>query len=65
MMIPPIRMLVVSEVNKNAEKITTEISWKKGDILMVNNTIIMHGRRAFADNKRDIYLRLCSPAFTF
>lgn len=54
---------LVSELNKIADKITTEISWQKGDILMVDNTRIMHGRRAFADNERDIYLRLCSPAF--
>jgi alpha-ketoglutarate-dependent taurine dioxygenase len=56
---------IVSELNEIAEKITTEISWNKGDILMVDNTRIMHGRRAFSDNQRDIYLRLCSPAFPF
>ncbi|MEH2402357.1 TauD/TfdA family dioxygenase [Nostoc sp.] len=56
---------VVSELNEIAEKITTEISWQKGDILMIDNTRILHGRRAFADNQRDIYIRLCSPAFSF
>jgi alpha-ketoglutarate-dependent taurine dioxygenase len=56
---------LVSELNEIADKITTKISWKKGDILMVDNTRIMHGRRAFSDNQRDIYLRLCSPAFPF
>ena len=56
---------IVSELNEVAERITTEISWKKGDILMVDNTRIMHGRRAFSDNQRDIYLRLCSPEFPF
>ncbi|WP_341525999.1 TauD/TfdA family dioxygenase [Nostoc sp. UHCC 0302] len=56
---------VVSELNEIAEIITTEISWQKGDILMVDNTRIMHGRRAFADDLRDIYIRLCSPAFPF
>jgi alpha-ketoglutarate-dependent taurine dioxygenase len=52
-------------LNEIADKITTKIPWKKGDILMVDNTRIMHGRRAFSDNQRDIYLRLCSPAFPF
>ncbi|MEH1846043.1 MAG: TauD/TfdA family dioxygenase [Nostoc sp.] len=56
---------VVSELNEIAEKITTEISWQKGDILMIDNTRILHGRRAFADDQRDIYIRLCSPAFSF
>ena len=56
---------VVSELNEIAEKITTEILWQKGDILMIDNTRILHGRRAFSDNQRDIYIRLCSPAFPF
>jgi alpha-ketoglutarate-dependent taurine dioxygenase len=56
---------IVSELYEMAERITTEISWKTGDILMVDNTRMMHGRRAFSDTQRDIYLRLCSPAFPF
>jgi alpha-ketoglutarate-dependent taurine dioxygenase len=56
---------VMSELNEIAEKLTTEISWQKGDILMIDNTRIMHGRRAFSDEKRDIYIRLCAPAFSF
>jgi alpha-ketoglutarate-dependent taurine dioxygenase len=56
---------VVSEIAEIAEKMTIEISWQKGDILMVDNTRIMHGRRAFSDELRDIYLRLCSPVFEF
>ncbi len=53
----------MSKLNEIAEKVTVEINWQKGDILMVDNTRIMHGRRAFEDDKRDIYIRLCSPAF--
>ncbi|MEH2413872.1 TauD/TfdA family dioxygenase [Nostoc sp.] len=56
---------VVSELNQIAEKITTEILWEKSDILMIDNTRILHGRRSFADDQRDIYIRLCSPAFSF
>ena len=56
---------IVDELNELAERITTEISWETGDVLMVDNTRVMHGRRAFSDNQRDIYLRLCSPAFPF
>ncbi|WP_414564873.1 TauD/TfdA family dioxygenase [Anabaena sp. CCY 9613] len=56
---------VLTELDEIAERITTEISWKKGDILMIDNTRVMHGRRAFADETRDIYIRLCSPAFEF
>jgi alpha-ketoglutarate-dependent taurine dioxygenase len=56
---------IVAELNEVAERITTEISWQTGDILMVDNTRIRHGRRAFSDTQRDIYVRLCSPAFAF
>lgn len=56
---------VLTELDEIAERITTEIYWKKGDILMIDNTRVMHGRRAFADETRDIYIRLCSPAFEF
>lgn len=56
---------VMSEVNAIAEKITTEISWQRGDILMIDNTRVLHGRRAFSDAKREIYIRLCAPAFSF
>ncbi|MHC5611987.1 MAG: endonuclease domain-containing protein [Nostoc sp.] len=56
---------VVSELNEIAEKITTEISWQKSDILMIDNTRILHGRRSFTDDQRDIYIRLCSPDFSF
>ncbi|BAZ32825.1 taurine catabolism dioxygenase TauD/TfdA [Cylindrospermum sp. NIES-4074] len=56
---------VIRELNEIAERITTNISWEKGDILMIDNTRILHGRRAFSDEKRNIYIRLCSPAFAF
>lgn len=54
---------IISELSEIAAKTTVDIHWQKGDILMVDNTRIMHGRRAFTDDRRDIYLRLCSPSF--
>lgn len=56
---------IISELDEIAERITIDISWQKGDILMIDNTRIMHGRRAFDDDQRDIYIRLCFPAFPF
>ncbi len=56
---------VMSEINEIAQKITTEIAWQQGDILMIDNTRVLHGRRAFSDEKREIYIRLCAPAFSF
>lgn len=54
---------IIYELSAIAAKITVDIRWQKGDILMVDNTRIMHGRRAFSDDKRNIYIRLCSPSF--
>ena len=54
---------IMSELNEIAERLTVEIRWQKSDILMVDNTRIMHGRRAVSDDRRDIYIRLCSSAF--
>ena len=56
---------LMEELNEIAERITTNIEWQKGDIIMIDNTRIMHGRRAFTDKKREIYIRLCSPNFQF
>ena len=55
---------IMSELNEIADRITVEINWQKGDILMIDNNRIMHGRRAVSDNERDIYIRLCSPDFS-
>lgn len=54
---------VMAQLNNIAEKLAVKIEWQKGDILMIDNTRVMHGRRAFLDDSRDIYLRLCSPSF--
>lgn len=54
---------IMLQLNDIAEKLIVEICWEKGDILMIDNTRIMHGRRAFLDDNREIYLRLCSPSF--
>ena len=56
---------LMKELNGIAERITTNIDWQKGDILMIDNTRVMHGRRAFTDETREIYIRLCSPNFQF
>ncbi|MDJ0725042.1 MAG: TauD/TfdA family dioxygenase [Prochloraceae cyanobacterium] len=54
---------IVSELNEIASRITVEIDWQKGDILMVDNYRVMHGRRAFSDTQRNIYIRMCASAF--
>jgi alpha-ketoglutarate-dependent taurine dioxygenase len=56
---------ILNEIKEVTEKLTYLVAWEKGDILMVDNTRLLHGRKSFADNQRDIYVRLCEPSFPF
>ena len=57
--------VVINEIKTVTERIIHLVSWQTGDILMIDNTRLLHGRRAFADNQRDIYVRLCEANFSF
>ncbi len=50
---------VMQEVKEVTSRLTKRISWQKGDIVMMDNTRMLHGRRAFSDQKREIYIRMC------
>ena len=50
---------VIRELEEITAKLTYLIEWQKHDVLMVDNTRLLHGRKAFSDNQRDIYIRLC------
>lgn len=56
---------ILKEIKTVTDKLTHSVAWQKGDILMVNNTRLLHGRNSFSDNQRDIYVRLCEAAFPF
>jgi alpha-ketoglutarate-dependent taurine dioxygenase len=56
---------VISELKQVTAQLTYLVSWQKGDILMVDNTRLLHGRKSFSDTQRDIYVRLCEAAFSF
>lgn len=56
---------IIKEIKSVTDKLTYLVSWQKSDILMVDNTRLLHGRRSFSDNQRDIYVRLCDAAFPF
>lgn len=43
-----------------SERLTIEIAWKAGDLLMVDNTRMMHGRRPVLDDDRLIWTRFGS-----
>jgi alpha-ketoglutarate-dependent taurine dioxygenase len=50
---------VLKELEQVTESLTENIPWETGDFAMVDNTRMLHGRRAFDDDKREIYVRMC------
>ena len=51
-------MAMIWEVKAIADGLTVAHPWKAGDLIMVDNTRVMHGRRAFKDDQRNIVVRL-------
>jgi len=50
---------VVREIEAVSEACTVELPWWDGDLIMIDNTRVLHGRRAFNDQKRAILIRMC------
>jgi len=49
---------ILAEVREVSDRLTREVKWKPGQIAMVDNTRMLHGRRAFEDKNREIYVRM-------
>jgi alpha-ketoglutarate-dependent taurine dioxygenase len=49
---------VFQELAELERQATFPVKWQQGDVLMVDNTRFMHGRRAFSDPSREIYVRI-------
>ncbi len=55
---------VLQEIEATAERLTEEIPWEDGDVVMIDNSRVMHGRRAFvADERRRLYSALSMASF--
>jgi hypothetical protein len=46
----------IEEIRDRAEEVTHEINWQDGDIAVLDNTRVMHGRRAIADANRNLFI---------
>jgi len=46
---------VIEEIKEVTDKLTQEIKWQTGDLVMIDNSRFMHGRRAIIDTRRKIY----------
>ncbi|PTL76231.1 TauD/TfdA family dioxygenase [Vitiosangium sp. GDMCC 1.1324] len=46
---------VQEEIRVTTETLTEDIGWQDGDVVLIDNTRVMHGRRAIQDPHRTIY----------
>lgn len=54
----PIPDAVIDELTAAAEPLTGEIDWQPGDLALLDNGRMLHGRRAFHDPARRVYAML-------
>lgn len=50
----------IEALRERAEAVTTEINWQDGDIAVLDNTRVMHGRRAIVDAARTLFIGMGS-----
>ncbi len=50
----------IEDIRALAETVTHEINWQDGDIAVLDNTRVMHGRRAIADADRNLFIGMGS-----
>lgn len=51
----PIGSTVINQVKQVMNNCTEVIPWQPGDLVMIDNSRFLHGRRSFSDRKRRIY----------
>jgi alpha-ketoglutarate-dependent taurine dioxygenase len=56
---------VFIELKEIADKLTVAIDWEPGEFVMIDNTWLLHGRKPFIGNERQVFTRLCDPGFPF
>jgi len=54
---------LMKEIGAVAKRLTVQVEWERGDILMVDNTRVMHGRRDSPESGRVILVRMSDPAW--
>ena len=54
----PLADEIIEELQDLEQRLTYPVAWRPGDIMMVDNTRMLHGRRAFDDTGRTIFVRL-------
>lgn len=49
---------ILNEVVEIQQRLIIPIEWRKGDFALIDNTRTLHGRRAFTDPNREVFLRM-------
>ncbi len=49
---------VIKQIEEVVYGLTEEICWQAGDLVMIDNSRFLHGRRAFSDNNRRLFALL-------
>jgi len=49
---------LMAEVERIQNELILDLNWKPGDFALIDNTRSLHGRRAFEDVDREVYLRM-------
>jgi len=56
---------VFDELQAAFETLTVNVDWQESDVLMIDNTRFLHGRREATDPNRSILVRMGEPAFAW
>ncbi|MBW4625276.1 MAG: TauD/TfdA family dioxygenase [Brasilonema octagenarum HA4186-MV1] len=54
---------VADEIETIFDKLTEKIPWEAGDLVMMDNSRFLHGRKAFNDNRRQVFTTLSNLKF--
>lgn len=46
---------ILAQTKEVTDAVTEDISWQDGDIVLIDNTRVMHGRRQIVDSRRSIF----------
>jgi len=49
---------ILKQVRDVSDRLTRAVKWKPGQIVMVDNTRMLHGRNSFEDRNREVYVRM-------
>jgi alpha-ketoglutarate-dependent taurine dioxygenase len=51
----PLSSALLAETGRVCDQFTYDVGWQAGDVLVIDNRRVMHGRRAIEDEQRSIY----------